>query len=30
VGYFAQDHRATIQPGHRFDWLQQFDPHGGQ
>jgi len=30
VGYFAQDHRATIQPGLTvFDWLQQFDPQAG-
>jgi ATPase subunit of ABC transporter with duplicated ATPase domains len=30
VGYFAQDHRATIQPGLTvFDWLQQFDPTAG-
>ena len=30
VGYFAQDHRATIQPGlTMIDWLQQFDPTAG-
>ena len=30
VGYFAQDHRATIQPGLTvIDWLQQFDPTAG-
>ena len=30
VGYFAQDHRATIQPGLTvLDWLQQFDPTAG-
>src|SRR3954470_2779351 len=30
VGYFAQDHRATIQPGMTIlDWLQQFDPTAG-
>jgi ATPase subunit of ABC transporter with duplicated ATPase domains len=30
VGYFAQDHRATILPGSTvFDWLQQFDPTAG-
>jgi ATPase subunit of ABC transporter with duplicated ATPase domains len=30
VGYFAQDHRASIQPGLTvFDWLQQFDPQAG-
>jgi ATPase subunit of ABC transporter with duplicated ATPase domains len=27
VGYFAQDHRALIQPGMTvFDWLHQWDP----
>ncbi len=30
VGYFAQDHRATILPGLTvFEWLQQFDPQAG-
>jgi ATPase subunit of ABC transporter with duplicated ATPase domains len=30
VGYFAQDHRASIQPGMTIlDWLQQFDPTAG-
>jgi ATPase subunit of ABC transporter with duplicated ATPase domains len=30
VGFFAQDHRATIQPGLTvLDWLQQFDPTAG-
>ncbi len=30
VGYFAQDHRATIQPGTTvFEWLQQWDPQAG-
>ena len=30
VGYFAQDHRATIQPGMTvFEWLQQWDPQAG-
>jgi ATPase subunit of ABC transporter with duplicated ATPase domains len=30
VGYFAQDHRATIQPGLTvLDWLQQYDPTAG-
>src|SRR5208283_2849544 len=30
VGYFAQDHRATIQPGLTIiDWLQQYDPTAG-
>ena len=30
IGYFAQDHRATIQPGLTvLDWLQQFDPTAG-
>jgi len=30
LGYFAQDHRATIKPGLTvFDWLQQFDPTAG-
>jgi ATPase subunit of ABC transporter with duplicated ATPase domains len=27
VGYFAQDHRASIQPGSTaFEWLKQWDP----
>src|SRR5438874_2350684 len=30
VGYFSQDHRASIQPGMTvFDWLRQFDPAAG-
>ena len=30
IGYFAQDHRATIQPGITIlDWLQQVDPQAG-
>ncbi len=30
VGYFGQDHRASIQPGLTvFDWLRQFDPAAG-
>jgi len=30
IGYFAQDHRGTIQPGLTIlDWLQQFDPTAG-
>ena len=30
VGYFAQDHRASIQPGLTIiDWLQQYDPTAG-
>src|ERR1019366_7885947 len=30
IGYFAQDHRASIQPGLTvLDWLQQFDPTAG-
>jgi ATPase subunit of ABC transporter with duplicated ATPase domains len=30
IGYFAQDHRATIQPGVTIlDWLQQYDPRAG-
>jgi ATPase subunit of ABC transporter with duplicated ATPase domains len=30
IGYFAQDHRGTIQPGMTIiDWLQQFDPTAG-
>jgi len=30
VGFFAQDHRATIQPGLTvLDWLQQYDPTAG-
>jgi ATPase subunit of ABC transporter with duplicated ATPase domains len=30
IGYFAQDHRASIQPGLTIlDWLQQFDPTAG-
>jgi ATPase subunit of ABC transporter with duplicated ATPase domains len=30
VGFFAQDHRATIQPGMTvLDWLQQYDPTAG-
>jgi ATPase subunit of ABC transporter with duplicated ATPase domains len=30
IGYFAQDHRNTIQPGMNIlDWLQQFDPTAG-
>jgi ATPase subunit of ABC transporter with duplicated ATPase domains len=31
VGYFAQDHRATIQPGTTvIDWLRDFDPTAGE
>jgi len=31
VGYFAQDHRATIQPGLTIlDWLREFDPAAGE
>ncbi|HWF11731.1 MAG TPA: ATP-binding cassette domain-containing protein [Bryobacteraceae bacterium] len=30
VGYFAQDHRATIQPGTTvLEWLQEIDPTAG-
>jgi ATPase subunit of ABC transporter with duplicated ATPase domains len=30
VGYFGQDHRASIQPGMTaLDWLRQFDPQAG-
>jgi len=30
VGFFAQDHRATIQPGLTvLEWLQQYDPAAG-
>jgi len=30
IGYFAQDHRYSIQPGMTIiDWLQQFDPTAG-
>ena len=30
VGFFAQDHRATIQPGLTvLDWLQEIDPTAG-
>jgi len=30
VGFFAQDHRATIQPGLTvLDWLQTYDPTAG-
>src|SRR5438552_453289 len=30
VGYFAQDHRALIQPGVTvFEWLRQWDPSAG-
>jgi ATPase subunit of ABC transporter with duplicated ATPase domains len=30
IGYFAQDHRASIQPGMTIlDWLQQYDPTAG-
>src|SRR6266568_8191031 len=30
VGYFGQDHRASIVPGMTvFDWLRQFDPAAG-
>jgi ATPase subunit of ABC transporter with duplicated ATPase domains len=30
VGYFGQDHRASIAPGMTvFDWLRQFDPAAG-
>ncbi|MDQ6665778.1 MAG: ATP-binding cassette domain-containing protein [Acidobacteriota bacterium] len=30
IGYFAQDHRASIAPGTTvFEWLQQFDPQAG-
>ena len=30
IGYFAQDHRNSIQPGMAIiDWLQQFDPTAG-
>ncbi|MDE3196171.1 MAG: ATP-binding cassette domain-containing protein [Acidobacteriota bacterium] len=30
IGYFAQDHRNSIQPGMTLlDWLQQFDPAAG-
>ncbi len=30
VGYFAQDHRATIQPGRTIlEWLQDIDPTAG-
>ena len=30
VGFFAQDHRATIQPGLTvLDYLQQYDPTAG-
>jgi len=30
VGYFAQDHKALIQPGLSvFDWLHQWDPTAG-
>jgi len=30
VGFFAQDHRATIQPGLTIlDWLREFDPQAG-
>jgi ATPase subunit of ABC transporter with duplicated ATPase domains len=30
VGYFAQDHRGTIQPGMTIlDWLQMYDPTAG-
>jgi ATPase subunit of ABC transporter with duplicated ATPase domains len=30
VGFFAQDHRATIQPGMTIlDWLHEFDPQAG-
>ncbi len=30
IGYFAQDHRASIQPGITIlDWLQQVDPQAG-
>jgi ATPase subunit of ABC transporter with duplicated ATPase domains len=30
VGYFGQDHRASIQPGMTaVDWLRQFDPQAG-
>jgi ATPase subunit of ABC transporter with duplicated ATPase domains len=30
IGYFAQDHRANIQPGMAIlDWLQQYDPTAG-
>ncbi len=31
IGYFAQDHRATIQPGTTvIDWLRDFDPTAGE
>ena len=31
VGYFAQDHRATIQPGFTvLDWLREIDPTAGE
>jgi len=31
VGYFAQDHRATIQPGLTIlDWLREVDPTAGE
>jgi ATPase subunit of ABC transporter with duplicated ATPase domains len=31
VGYFAQDHRATIQPGFTvLDWLREIDPAAGE
>jgi ATPase subunit of ABC transporter with duplicated ATPase domains len=30
IGYFAQDHRASIQPNMTIlDWLQQYDPTAG-
>jgi ATPase subunit of ABC transporter with duplicated ATPase domains len=30
VGYFSQDHSASIEPGMTvFDWLRQFDPAAG-
>ena len=30
VGYFAQDHKALIEPGIRvFEWLHQWDPSAG-
>jgi ATPase subunit of ABC transporter with duplicated ATPase domains len=30
IGYFAEDHRNTIQPGMAIiDWLQQYDPTAG-
>lgn len=31
VGYFAQDHRGTIQPGFTvLDWLREIDPAAGE